>query len=85
MLGNFSFGDYFKEDAIAFGWEFLTKTVGLQKERLDVTIYKDDDEAFDIWRNVLGARSNPITRLGEKDNFWTREHRSVRSLFRDSH
>src|SRR5208283_132755 len=71
MLGNFSFGDYFKEDAIAFGWEFLTKTVGLPKELLHVTIYKDDDEAFDIWRKVLGARSNPITRLGEKDNFWS--------------
>jgi len=71
MLGNFSFGDYFKEDAIAFGWEFLTKTVGLPKELLHVTIYKDDDEAFEIWRRVLGARSNPITRLGEKDNFWS--------------
>ncbi len=71
MLGNFSFGDYFKEDAIAFGWEFLTKTVGLPKKRLHVTIYKDDDEAFEIWRKLLGPRSNPIIRLGEKDNFWS--------------
>jgi alanyl-tRNA synthetase len=71
MLGNFSFGDYFKEEAIAFGWEFLTKTVGLPKELLHVTIYKDDDEAFEIWRKVLGAAGNPITRLGEKDNFWS--------------
>ncbi|MGO9567739.1 MAG: alanine--tRNA ligase [Desulfomonilaceae bacterium] len=71
MLGNFSFGDYFKEDAIAFGWEFLTKTVGLSKELLHVTIYKDDDEAFGIWRKVLGPGTNPITRLGEKDNFWS--------------
>jgi alanyl-tRNA synthetase len=71
MLGNFSFGDYFKEDAIIFGWEFLTKTVGLPKKQLHVTIYKDDDEAEAIWKKVLGAGANPITRLGEKDNFWS--------------
>lgn len=71
MLGNFSFGDYFKEDAIAFGWEFLTKTVGLGKSDLHVTIYKDDDEAAKIWDKVLGAGANPIFRLGEKDNFWS--------------
>jgi alanyl-tRNA synthetase len=71
MLGNFSFGDYFKEDAIAFGWEFLTKVVGLPKSQLHVTIYKDDDEAERIWRKVLGSGANPIIRLGEKDNFWS--------------
>lgn len=71
MLGNFSFGDYFKEDAVAFGWEFLTKVVGLPKDKLHVTIYNDDDEAFGIWNKVLGKGANPITRLGEKDNFWS--------------
>jgi alanyl-tRNA synthetase len=71
MLGNFSFGDYFKEDAVAFGWEFLTKVVGLPKDRLHVTIYKDDDEAYGIWNKVLGKGTNPIIRLGEKDNFWS--------------
>lgn len=71
MLGNFSFGDYFKEDAIAFGWEFLTKEVGLPKKQLHVTIYKDDDEADEIWKKVLGPGANPIGRLGEKDNFWS--------------
>ena len=71
MLGNFSFGDYFKQDAIAFGWEFLTETVGLDKNRLHVTIYKDDDESDLIWKKVLGPGANPIVRLGEKDNFWS--------------
>jgi alanyl-tRNA synthetase len=71
MLGNFSFGDYFKQEAVAFGWEYLTKTVGLPKEKLHVTIYKDDDEADVIWRKVLGPNANPIQRLGEKDNFWS--------------
>ena len=71
MLGNFSFGDYFKDDAIAFGWEFLTETIGLPKNKLHVTIYNDDDEAFGIWKKVLGNKANPITRLGEKDNFWS--------------
>jgi alanyl-tRNA synthetase len=71
MLGNFSFGDYFKEDAIAFGWEFLTKQIGLPKDRLHVTVYQDDDEAERIWNKILGPQANPITRLGEKDNFWS--------------
>ena len=71
MLGNFSFGDYFKEDAIAFGWEFLTDAVGLPKKQLHVTIFTDDDEANAIWEKVLGRGANPVTRLGEKDNFWS--------------
>ena len=71
MLGNFSFGDYFKQDAIAFAWEFLTKDLGLPKKDLHVTIYTDDDEADGLWRKVLGEKSNPIQRLGEKENFWS--------------
>ncbi len=70
MLGNFSFGDYFKRDAIAFAWEFLTGTVKLPKEKLWVTIYKDDDEAFELWQKVAGVKPDRIVRLGEKDNFW---------------
>ena len=71
MLGNFSFGDYFKKDAIAYAWEFLTTVVNLPKERLWVTIYKDDDEAFQLWQEVAGVSAGRIVRLGEKDNFWS--------------
>jgi alanyl-tRNA synthetase len=69
MLGNFSFGDYFKEDAIAFGWEFLTQTVGLAKDRMWVTIFRDDDEADQLWKKV-GVPAGRIVRCDEKDNFW---------------
>jgi alanyl-tRNA synthetase len=69
MLGNFSFGDYFKEDAIQFGWEFLTKTVGLSKDRIWVTIFHDDDEADQLWKKV-GVPASRIVRCDEKDNFW---------------
>jgi len=69
MLGNFSFGDYFKEEAIAFAWEFLTKVIDISKELLYVTIYKDDDEAEEIWlKHVPRSR---IFRFGEEDNFWS--------------
>jgi alanyl-tRNA synthetase len=71
MLGNFSFGDYFKDDAIAFCWDFLTKKLGLPKKLLHVTIFLDDDPADRIWKKVLGINSNPVIRLGEKDNFWS--------------
>jgi alanyl-tRNA synthetase len=69
MLGNFSFGDYFKEDAIRFGWEFLTQTVGLSKDRLWVTVFREDDEAERLWKQI-GVPSSRIVRCGEKDNFW---------------
>uniref|UniRef100_A0A7V3ZZ75 Alanine--tRNA ligase n=1 Tax=candidate division WOR-3 bacterium TaxID=2052148 RepID=A0A7V3ZZ75_UNCW3 len=70
MLGNFSFNDYFKEDAIKFAWELLTEIYGLEKERLWVTVYKEDDEAYNIWKDIIGIQEERIVRLGEKDNFW---------------
>ncbi|MDI3297755.1 MAG: alanine--tRNA ligase [Bacillota bacterium] len=70
MLGNFSFGDYFKADAIRFAWEFLTRELELDPDRLWVTIYREDDEAEQLWRSVAGVPAERIVRLGEKDNFW---------------
>ncbi len=70
MLGNFSFGDYFKKGAIEYGWEFLTSELGLPAERIWATIYKDDDEASELWQKIAGVPSDRIIRLGEKDNFW---------------
>ncbi len=77
MLGNFSFGDYFKHEAIRYAWEFLTVTLGLPKEKLWVTVYQDDDEAFAIWADEIGVPKDRITRIGDKggqkyhsDNFW---------------
>ena len=71
MLGNFSFGDYFKEEAIAYAWEFLTKTLKLPEEKLWISVYKDDDEAADIWKDKIGVNPERIVRLGEADNFWS--------------
>ena len=70
MLGNFSFGDYFKEDAIRFCWELLTEELGLPKDRLKATVFTDDDDAFALWKTVAGLGEDRILRLGEKDNFW---------------
>lgn len=70
MLGNFSFGDYFKKEAIHFAWEFLTKELGIPKEKLYVTVFRNDDEAADIWHNQEGVPRDRIFRFDEKDNFW---------------
>ncbi len=70
MLGNFSFGDYFKSEAIAWAWEFCTEVLALPEDRLWVTIYMDDDEAFEIWRNEIGLPEDRIVRMGKEDNFW---------------
>ncbi|WP_406672925.1 alanine--tRNA ligase, partial [Natronospira sp.] len=71
MLGNFSFGDYFKREAIQYAWDFLTKEVGLAEDRLWVTVYEEDDEAADIWLKELGVSPERFSRIGEADNFWS--------------
>ena len=71
MLGNFSFGDYFKKEAINYAWDFLTNTVGLPAEKLWVTVYADDDEAADIWLNDIGIDADRFARIGTSDNFWS--------------
>ena len=70
MLGNFSFGDYFKKEATAWAWEYLTKVIEIPEDRLWVTIYEDDDEAFEIWNKQNGVPADRIIRLGKEDNFW---------------
>jgi alanyl-tRNA synthetase len=70
MLGNFSFGDYFKRDAITFAWDFLTRDLGLDKDRLWPTVYEEDEEAFSLWQELAFIPVERITRLGKKDNFW---------------
>ncbi len=71
MLGNFSFGDYFKEDAIKYAWEFLTDVLKLEKDKLWISVYKDDDEAEKIWIDIIGVDPSRIVRLGDEDNFWS--------------
>jgi len=71
MLGNFSFGDYFKHDAIAYAWEFLTVELKLDANRLFVTVFEEDDEAYDIWTKEIGIAADKIARIGAKDNFWS--------------
>jgi alanyl-tRNA synthetase len=70
MLGNFSFGDYFKKEAIQFGWEFLTDVIGLPRDRLYISVFKDDDDAFNLWVDEIKMPRERIYKLGEKDNFW---------------
>jgi len=71
MLGNFSFGDYFKREAIALGWEFLTSALRLDTNKLWVSVFRDDDEAFEIWHKVIGLSTSRIVKLGTEDNFWS--------------
>ncbi|HVW07150.1 MAG TPA: alanine--tRNA ligase-related protein, partial [Bryobacteraceae bacterium] len=70
MLGNFSFGDYFKADAIRFAWDLVTKDYGLPKDKLYITVFREDDEAEELWQKVAGVPKSRIFRLDEKDNFW---------------
>ena len=70
MLGNFSFGDYFKKEAIAFAWEFLTKDLGINPEQLWVSVFREDDEAYNLWEKIEDLPAGRIVRLDEKDNFW---------------
>ena len=74
MLGNFSFGDYFKKEAISWSWEFLTEVLGMESDRLYPSVYEEDDEAFDLWNNMIGIPKERIFRFGKEDNFW--EHGS---------
>ncbi|CAN0466149.1 unnamed protein product, partial [Scytosiphon promiscuus] len=71
MLGNFSFGDYFKEDAIEFGWELCTKEFALDPKKLLVTVYAEDDEAAALWKKIAGLEDSRIIRIGTSDNFWS--------------
>jgi len=73
MLGNFSFGDYFKDEAISWGWEFLTKELKISPEKLSVSVYQDDDEAFKIWKDKIKVSVEKISKLGDKENFWPSE------------
>ena len=74
MLGNFSFGDYFKNEALPWAWEYLTKVLEIPEDKLWPSVYEEDDEAYAIWRDKIGVREDHIIRLGKEDNFW--EHGS---------
>jgi alanyl-tRNA synthetase len=71
MLGNFSFGDYFKEEAIQLAWNFLTNELGIKKEKLWISVFRDDDEAAEIWSAKIGIDPERIVRMDEEDNFWS--------------
>ena len=71
MLGNFSFGDYFKEQAIHYAWNLITKDFGIDKNRLYVTVYHEDDEAFNFWKKIAGFSDDKIIRIATSDNFWS--------------
>ena len=70
MLGNFSFGNYFKKEAIFFGWDFLTREMGIDGDRMTVSVFREDDEAYDIWHKTMGLPTSRIVRFDEEDNFW---------------
>jgi alanyl-tRNA synthetase len=70
MLGNFSFGDYFKKEIIPWAWTFLTEHIGFDPDRMYATIYLDDDEAHDLWKSLVGLPDDRIIRMGDDDNFW---------------
>jgi alanyl-tRNA synthetase len=70
MLGNFSFGDYFKKEAIFFGWDFLTREMGIDGDRMTVSVFREDDEAYDIWHKTMGLPTSRLVRIDEEDNFW---------------
>ncbi|MCM8770543.1 MAG: alanine--tRNA ligase [Candidatus Omnitrophica bacterium] len=76
MLGNFSFGDYFKKEAIAWAWEFLTRVLRIEQDKLWVSVYKEDDEAYAIWKDAIGIPVEKIVKLGDKENFWPSEART---------
>jgi alanyl-tRNA synthetase len=82
MLGNFSFGDYFKRDAIRYGWEFMTGVLGLPPEKLWVTVFEEDDEAADIWLNEIGVDPTRFTRMGASENFWGRRRKTATATSR---
>ncbi|MFH1202656.1 MAG: alanine--tRNA ligase [Candidatus Omnitrophota bacterium] len=77
MLGNFSFGDYFKDEAILWAWEFLNKELGIDKDKLSVSVYKDDDETYKIWKDKIKVPLKKIIKLGDKENFWPSEARQL--------
>ncbi len=83
MLGNFSFGDYFKKQAIAWAWELSTEVFGLPASNLVVSVFREDDEAFAIWRDEIGIPGDRIQRMGEDDNFWQSGRLALRPVFGD--
>ena len=71
MLGNFSFGDYFKDKAISLAWDLITKEFGLKKDRLYVTVFNEDDDAFNLWKKISGLSQDRIIKISTSDNFWS--------------